>query len=45
VGLFLFGLIIYCIRYIDYAKVKNGPASPIQSESVKLYSRKDSVQK
>ncbi len=44
-GLFLFGSIIYCIRYIEYAKVENGRASPVLSESAKSYFRKDAVQK
>ena len=37
VGVFLHALIIYCIRYIGYAKVENHLISPILSESVKSY--------
>lgn len=34
VGIFLRPLIIYCIRYIEYAKVGNGPALRILGESI-----------
>jgi hypothetical protein len=33
-GIFLRPLIIYCIRYIEYAKVGNGPALRILRESI-----------
>ncbi len=38
-GSILPGLIIYCIRYIEYAKVEKCPGLPILGESVKGYSR------
>ncbi len=44
-GIFLRPLIIYCIRYIEYAKVENGPALRIRGESIKRHFRKDSAQK
>jgi hypothetical protein len=44
-GLFLRILIIYCIRYIEYAKVENALHLSILSEPVKRYFKKDSAQK